>query len=163
MPKNVQRTAQLHSFHVPAKKCSKLPKLGFKSTWTENIEIFELVLEKAEIKLPRSNWSWKKHEDSIKTSTSALLTMLKPLTVWITINCGKFLKETGIRHLTCCLRNLIADREKTVRTRHRRMDCFQIGKGVRQGCVLSPCRVHHEKCQVGWSTSKTQDCWEKYQ
>ena len=56
--------------------------------------MFKLVLEKAEepeIKLPTSSGSWKKQESSRKTSTSALLTMPKSLTVWITINCGKFL------------------------------------------------------------------------
>ena len=56
----------------------------------------KLVLEKAEepeIKLPTSTGSWKKHESSRKTSISALLTMPKPLTVWITINCGKFFKR----------------------------------------------------------------------
>ena len=58
--------------------------------------MFKLVLEKAEepeIKLPTSTGSWKKQESSRKTSTSALLTTLKPLTVWITINCGKFFKR----------------------------------------------------------------------
>ena len=53
----------------------------------------KLVLEKAEqpeIKLPTSAGSWKKEESSRKTSISALLTMPKPLTVWITINCRKF-------------------------------------------------------------------------
>ena len=57
---------------------------------------FKLDLEKAEepeIKLPRSAGSWKKQESSRKTSISALLTMPKPLTVWITINCGKFCKR----------------------------------------------------------------------
>ena len=55
--------------------------------------MFKLVLEKAEepeIKLPTSTGSWKKQENSRKTSISALLTMPKPLTVWITIHCGKF-------------------------------------------------------------------------
>ena len=59
----------------------------------ENFLMFKLVLEKAEepeIKLPTSAGSWKKQQSSRKTSTSALLTMPKPLTVWITINCGKF-------------------------------------------------------------------------
>ena len=58
-----------------------------------NFLMFKLVLEKAEepeIKLPTSAGSWKKQESSRKTSISALLTMQKPLTVWITINCGKF-------------------------------------------------------------------------
>ena len=64
--------------------------------WTENLEMFKLVLEKAEeaeIKLPTSAGSLKKQESSRKTSISALLTMSKPLTVWITINCGKFWKR----------------------------------------------------------------------
>ena len=62
------------------------------------------------------------------------------VTVWITINCGKILKEMGIPdHLTCLLRNLYAGQESTVRTGHGTTDCFQIGKGVRQGCILSPC------------------------
>ena len=70
---------------------------------------------------------------------SALLTMPKPLTVWITINCGKFL-EMGIPdHLTCLLRNLYAGQEATVRTGHGTTDWFQIGKEVRHGCILSPC------------------------
>ena len=52
----------------------------------------------------------------------------------------KVLKEMGLPdHLTCLLRNLYADQDATVRTGHRTMDWFQIGKGVRQGCILSPC------------------------
>ena len=74
-----------------------------------------------------------------QTSISALLTMQKPLTVWITIN-WKILKEMGIPdHLTCILRNLYAGQEATVRTGHGTTDWFQIGKGIRQGCILSPC------------------------
>src|SRR5574337_560564 len=104
--------------------------------------MFKLVLQKAEepeIKLPTSAGSWKKQESSRKTSISALLTMPKPLTVWITINCGKFL-EMGIPdHLTCLLRNLYAGQEAIVGTGHGTIDWLQIGKGVRQGCILSPC------------------------
>ena len=59
--------------------------------------------------------------------------------VWITIN-WKILKEMGIpEHLTCLLRNLYAGQEATVRTGYAKIDRFQIGKGVRQGCILSPC------------------------
>ena len=64
--------------------------------WTVNFQMFKLVLEKAEepeIKLPTSAGSLKKQERSRKTSISALLTIPKPLTVWITINCGKFWKK----------------------------------------------------------------------
>ena len=104
--------------------------------------MFKLVLEKAEepeIKLPTSTGSWKKQESSRKASISALLTMPKPLTVdhnkmW------KILKEMGIPdHLTYHLRNLYAGQEATVRTGHGTTDWFQIGQGVRQGCILSPC------------------------
>ena len=65
--------------------------------------------------------------------------MPKPLTVWITTN-WKILKEMGIPdHLTCLLRNLYAGQYTTVRTGHGTTDWFQIGKGVCQGCILSPC------------------------
>ena len=104
--------------------------------------MFKLVLEKAEepeIKWPTSTGSSKKQESSRKTPISALLTMPKPLTLWITIN-WKILKETGIPdHLICLLRNLYADQEETVRTGHGTTNWFQIGKGVPQGYILSPC------------------------
>ena len=65
--------------------------------------------------------------------------MPRPLTMWITIN-WKILKEMGIPdHLTCLLRNLYAGQEATVRTGHGTTDWFQTEKGVRQGCILSPC------------------------
>ena len=96
MPKNAQTTTQLHSSHTLVKKCSKFCKPGFSYTWTVNFQMFKLVLEKAEepeIRLPTSAGSWKKQESFRKTSISDLLTMPKPLTVWITINCGKFFKR----------------------------------------------------------------------
>ena len=78
-------------------------------------------------------------ESSRKTSTSALLTMPEPLTVWITTN-WKILKEMGIPdHLTCLLRNLYSGQEATVRTEHQTTDWFQIRTGVCQDCILSPC------------------------
>ena len=87
--------------------------------------MFKLVLEKAEepeIKLPTSDGSLKKQKSSRKTSISALLTMPKPLTVWIKIN-WKILKQMGIPdHLTCLLRNLYAGQEATVRTAHGTTD-----------------------------------------
>ena len=118
------------------------PKSGFNGTLTTNFQMFKLDLEKAEepeIKLPISTGSLKKEESSRKTSTSALLTTPKPLTVWITKN-WKIMKEMGIPdHLTCLLRNLYAGQEATVRTRHGTTDWFQIGKGVHKGCKLSSC------------------------
>ena len=105
-----------------------------------NFQMFKLDLKKAEepeIKLPTSTGSSKKQESSRKIPTSALLTMPRPLTAWITTNYGKFLKTW--EYLTCLLRNLYAGQKATVRTGHGTTDWFQIGKGVRQGCILSPC------------------------
>ena len=96
MLKNAQSTAQLHSSHMLVKQCSKFSKPGFSNTWTMNLQMFKLVWEKAEepeIKLSTSAGYWKKQKSSRKTSISALLTMSKPLTVWITKNCGKFWKR----------------------------------------------------------------------
>ena len=110
--------------------------------WTKNFQMYKLDCEKAEepeIKLPTSVGPSKKQESSRKTSTSVLLTSRKPLTVWIT-NCGRFLKRLGIPdHLTCLLRNLYAGQEVTARTGHGTTDWFQVGKGIQQSCILSPC------------------------
>ena len=134
-------------------------------------QIFKLVLEKAEepkIKLP-TFLDHRKTKSSRKTFVSALLTVPKPLTVWITIS-RQILKEMGIPdHLTCLLRNLYAGQETTVRTGHGTSDWFHIGIGVCQGCILSPCLFNLyaeyviEKCWAGGSPSWNQDCWEKYQ
>ena len=91
MPKNDQTTTQLHSSHTLVKWCLKFSKPDFNNTWSVNFHMFKLVLEEAEepeIKLPTSAGSWKKQESSKNTAISALLTMSKPLTVWVTINCG---------------------------------------------------------------------------
>ena len=173
MLKNVQTTAQLDLFRILARSCSKSSKPGFNNMWTENFQMFKLDLEKVkepEIKLPTSIGSLKKQESSRETSTSALLTTSKPLTLWIITN-WKILKEMGIPdHLTYLLRNVYAGQEATVRTGHGTTDWFQIGKGVHQGCILSPClfilcRVHHEKHWTGkdqfssWSqTGNSKEC-----
>ena len=76
--------------------------------------------------------------------------MLKPLTFWITTN-WKILREMGIPdHFTCLLKNLYADQEGTVRTGHRTMDWFKIGKGVCQGCILSPCLFNFYPEYIMW-------------
>ena len=100
--------------------------------------MFKLDLEKAEepeIKLPNIRWIIKKQENSRKTSTSTkAFDCMDQNKLW------KILKEMGIPdHLTCLLRNLYAGQEATVRNGHGTTDWFQIGKGVHQGCILSPC------------------------
>ena len=101
----------------------------------------------------------KERELQKKTSISAVLTMSKPLTVWIKTNCGKFL-EMGISdHLTYLLRNLYACQEATIRIRHETMDWFQIGKGVWQACILSPYLTDmlSISCEIpGWMKHKLE-------
>ena len=107
-----------------------------------NFLMFKLGLEKAEepeIKLPTSAGSWKKQDSSRKTSISALLTHAKAFDS-VDHNKLEILNEMGVPdHLTCLLRNLHAGQEATVRTGHGTTNWFQIGKGVRQGYILSPC------------------------
>ena len=106
-----------------------------------NFLMFKLVLEKAEepeIKLPTSTGSWKKREfqENIYfcfTDYAKAFDCVDHSKLW------KTLKEMGIPdHLTCLLRNLYTGQEATVRTEHGTTDWFQIGKGVHQGCILSP-------------------------
>ena len=137
-----------------------------------NSLMFNLVLEKAEepeIKLPTSAGSWKKQESSRKKIYFCLIDYAKAFDCVDHNKLWKILQEMGIPdHLTCLLRNLYAGDEATVRTGHGPTDWFQIGKGVRQGCILSPCLLnlyaeYIEKCWTGRSTSWNQDCQEKSQ
>ena len=105
--------------------------------------MFKLYLEKAEepeIKLPTSPGSQKKLENSRKTSTSASLPRLKPLTV--DHNKLENSERDGNTRPPYLPPPLYADQEARVRTGQGTMDWFQIGKGVRQGCILSPCSLN---------------------
>ena len=143
--------------------------------------MFKLDLEKAEepeIKLRTSVGSLKKQESSRKTSTSVLLTTPKTLIVWITKTCGKFFKRweyqiTLPASWEICMQVkkqqlLNSSGSRSNRTRHGTMDWFQIGKGVRQGCILSPClfNLYSEYIMQMLGCIKqswNQDCREKYQ
>ena len=148
------------SLHILIRLCSKSFKLGFNtSTWTKNFQMFKLGLEKAEepeIKLPIFIGSWKKHGRSRKTSTSASLTMLKPLTC-VDHNKQWKIQDMGILdHLTCLLRNLYVGQEATVRTGYGKTEWYKIWKGVQQGCILSPCLTSMQ-CQVPvWMNHKLE-------
>ena len=104
--------------------------------------MFKLVLEKAEepeIKLPTSAGSSKKQESSKKNIYFCFIDYATVFDYVDHNKLWKILKEMGIPdHLTCLLRNLYASQEAAVRTGHGTTDWFQIGKGVRQGCILSP-------------------------
>ena len=105
--------------------------------------MFKLVLEKAketEIKLPTSTGSSKKQENFRKNIHFCFIDYVKAFDCMDHNKLWKILKEMGIPdHLTCLLRNLYAGQESTVRTGHGTTDWFQIGKGVHQSCILSPC------------------------
>ena len=107
-----------------------------------NFLMFKLVLEKAEepeIKLSTSSGSSKKQKSSKKNIYFCLIDYAKAFDCVDHNKLWKILKEIGIPdHLTCLLRNLYAGQEATVRTRHGTTGWFQIGKGVHQGCILSP-------------------------
>ena len=116
MPKNIQTTVQFCSFHILARLCSKSFKLGISSMRTKNFQMYKLDLEKAEepeIKLPTSTGSSKKHENSRKTSTSALLITPKPLMCVDHNKLWKILKGMEIPdHLICLLRNLYIKKQQ---------------------------------------------------
>ena len=105
--------------------------------------MFKLVLEKAEepeIKLPTSGGSSKKQESFRKNIYFCFIDYAKAFDCVGYNKPWKILKEMGIPdHLTCLLRNLYAGQEATVRTGHGTTFWFQIGKGIHQGCILSPC------------------------
>ena len=84
-------------------------------------------------------WIIEKARQFQKTSTSASLTMPKPLTVWIKRNCGKFLKKGNTRSPYLPPEKSVCRSKTTVRTGHGTTDWFQIGKGEHEGCILSPC------------------------
>ena len=130
--------------------------------WTKLFQMYKLDLEKAEepeIKLPTSAGSLKKQENSRKTSTSASLTTLKPLTVWITTNFGKFFKRWEYQT------TLPASWETCMQVKKQQlelditMDWFQTGKAVHQGCILSPYLFNLYAEYIMWNAVQSTS-WE---
>ena len=107
-----------------------------------NFQMFKLYLEKAEeqeIKLPISIGSFKKQEFQ-KNIYFCFIEYAKDFDFVDHNKLWKIIKELGLpNYLTCFLRNLYAGQEAIVKTGHRTMDWFQVGKGIHQGCILSPC------------------------
>ena len=97
------------------------------------------------------------------------LTTLKPLTVWITTNCGKFLKRREYQTtVPACWETCMQVKKQRVSAGHGTTNWFKIGKGVRQGCILSPSYLtsmqsHQAKCRAGLSTIWYPDFQKKYQ
>ena len=138
LPKNAQITAQLHSAHTLAKECSKLSKSGFSSTWTVNLQMFKLDLEKAEEPEIVTNLQWVIEKAREFQKNICFIDDAKGFDCVDHNKLWKILKEMGLSdHLPCLLRNLYAGQEATVRTGHGTKDWFQMGKEVCQGCILS--------------------------
>ena len=120
-----------------------------------NFQMFKLDLEKAEepeIKLPTSTGSSKKAREFQKNSHFCFIDYAKAFDSVDHNKQWKILKEMGIPdHLTCLLRNLYVDQEATVRTGHGTTDWFQMGKGVRQGCILSSCLFNLYAEYIMWN------------
>ena len=118
-------------------------KILFNTMWIENFRMFKLDSEKVEepeIKLPTSVGSLKKQERSRKNIYFCFIDYAEGFDYVDHTKMWKILKEMGIPdYITCLLINLYAGQEATFRTRHRTMDWFQIGKGVHQVCIMSPC------------------------
>jgi len=119
----------------------KYSKPGFSSMWTVSFQMFKVVLEKAEepeIKMPTSFGSLKKQESSRKTSISALLTMPKPLIVWIT-QTRKFFKRWEDQTTWPAFWEICMQVRKQQLEPDMEQQTGSIGEGVRQGCILSLC------------------------
>ena len=143
MPKKVQTMAQLYSFTMPAKYCSKSFKLSFNSAWIKNYQMYSrLDIERAEEtdQIANIHWIIEKVREFRKNIYFCFVDYAKALNCVDHNKLWKILIEMGVPdHLTCLLRNLYAGQETTVRTRHGTTDWFIIRKGVCQGCILSPC------------------------
>ena len=132
MRKNVQTTIELFSLHMLARLCSEFFKLGFNSMWTKKFQVFKLDLENAE---GHSTFvgSWRKQGSSRKTSTSATVTVLKPL-------CGSQQNEENWSSRPAYLspEKSVCSSEARVRASYGTTDWFKIGKDAWQGYRLSP-------------------------
>ena len=147
MSKNAQTTAQTALISHPSKVMLKILQARLQQYVNCELPDVQAIFRKGRGTRDQiSNIRWIIQKVREFQKASALLTMPKPLTVWITAKCGKFffffliLQEMGIsEHLTCLLSNLYVGQEAAVITEHGTTDLFQIGKGVCQGCMLSLC------------------------
>ena len=139
MPKDAQTTAQLHSSHRVMLKIFQARLEQSVNCELPDVQVGFRKGRGMRDQIVNIRWIIKKARELQKNIAFASLTMPKPLTVWITTN-WKILQEMGIPdNLTCLLRNQYAGQESTFRAGHVTTDCFQIGKGVHQGCMLSLC------------------------
>ena len=140
-----------------AKKCSKFSNLGFDNMWTENFQIHKLDSEKAEVQISNCQHllDHRKNKRITENNNNKTLLLFHWLHERLCVDHNelwKILREMGISdHLTYLLRNLHAGQEATVRTGHGTTYWFQIGKGVYQGCILSPCLFNLYAEYIMWN------------
>ena len=146
MPNNVQITTKLNSFHVLERWCSKSFNMGFNSTWTKNLQMHKLDLEKTEeqdIKLPMHIESQKSQENSRKKIYFCSIDYTKAFDCVDQNKMWKILQEMGIPdHLICFLRNLYIGQEATVRT----------GQGTQSGWKLGTEYIKAVYCHPAYLT-----------
>ena len=157
MPKIIQITAQLHSFHILDKSFSKSFKLALNSTWTENFQMYKLDWEQAEepdIKFP--TFIEKNTREFQKNIYFCFIDR-------VSLDCvdhnklWKILRQMGVPdHFNCLLKNLYAGQKATVRTRHGTTDWFKIGKGICQGCILPPCLFNLYVEYIMWNPGQDE-------
>ena len=140
MPKNAQTIAQLHSSHTLVKWCSKFSKPGVREPWTSICSSWFRKGRGTRDKIASIYWIIEKAREFQKNIYFCFIDYAKAFDCVDHNKLWKILKEIGrLDQRTCLLRNLYAGQEATVRTGHETTDYFQIRKGVRQGCILSPC------------------------
>ena len=117
--------------------------------------MYKLDLEKAEepeIKFPTSVGSYKRQQNSRKTSNSASVTKLKPLTVWITTTCGKFFKRWEYQTtFPASWETCMQVKKQQLEPDIEQINWFKIGKGVHQGCILSTCLFNVYAEYIMWN------------
>ena len=142
MPKNVQTTAQLHLFHV-SKVMLKILQARLQQYINQEFPDVQTGFRKGRgprDQIANIHWIIEKAREFQKNIYFCFIVYIKVFDSVDHNNLWKILQEMGISdHLTCLLRNLHAGQEETVRTGHGTTDWFKTGKGVCQGCMLSPC------------------------
>ena len=157
MPNNVQITVQFHSSHMLARLCSKSFKVGFSSTWITNFQMYKLDFEevdKPENKLPTFTGSWRKQRNSRKTSIFPSLTMQKPLTVWTTTNCAKFLERLEYQTmLSVSWETCMWVKRQQLEPDMEQQTGSKLGKEYVKAIYFHPTYLTYMQSTPGWITS----------
>ena len=167
VPKNVQTTTQSYSLHA-SKVMLKTLQARFQQYMNQELPDVPAKFRKGRgtrDQIANIHWIIEKAREFQKNIYFCFIDYAKAFDCMDHNKLWKILKKMGIpAHLTCLLRNLYACQEATVRTGHGTTDWFQIGKGVCQGCVLSPCLVnlYAEYIMRNAGLDEVQDCREKY-